>query len=99
VRIDRLSIDTITAHPHDRAIVRSIIALVREIGLAVTADGVETGAQADALIALGCVRQQGHLYAPALQASAFEDYLLERMAERYALAAEAQPTWETGDLA
>ena len=49
VRIDRLSIDTIGAHPHDRAIVRSIIALVREIGLAVTADGVETGAQADAL--------------------------------------------------
>ena len=61
VRIDRLSIDTITAHPHDRAIVRSIIALVREIGFAVTADGVETGAQADALIALGCVPQQGHL--------------------------------------
>ena len=55
VRIDRVSIDTITAHPHDRAIVRSIIALVREIGFAVTADGVETGAQADALIALGCV--------------------------------------------
>ena len=64
VRIDRISIDTITTHPHDRAIVRSIIALTREIGLEVTADGVETGAQADALIALGCVRQQGHLYAP-----------------------------------
>ena len=61
VRIDRISIDTITTHPHDRAIVRSIIALTREIGLEVTADGVETGAQADALIALGCVRQQGHL--------------------------------------
>jgi diguanylate cyclase (GGDEF)-like protein len=56
VRIDRHEIDAITAHPHDRAIVRSIIAVVREIGLAVTADGVETGAQADALIALGCVR-------------------------------------------
>ena len=28
VRIDRLSIDTIGARPHDRAIVRSIIALV-----------------------------------------------------------------------
>jgi predicted signal transduction protein with EAL and GGDEF domain len=53
VRIDRQAIDTITAHPHDRAIVRSIIAVVREIGLAVTAEGVETGAQADALIALG----------------------------------------------
>ena len=73
VRIDRISIDTITTHPHDRAIVRSIIALTREIGLEVTADGVETGAQADALIALGCVRQQGHLYAPALPEEAFEN--------------------------
>jgi len=99
VRIDRVSIDTITAHPHDRAIVRSIIALVREIGFAVTADGVETGAQADALIALGCVHQQGHLYAPALSAGEFEDYLLARMAERYVLASDPQPTWETGDLA
>jgi len=98
VRIDRLSIDTITTHPHDRAIVRSIIALVREIGLAVTADGVETGAQADALIALGCVRQQGHLYSPALIASEFEDFLISRLAERYALAGDRQPTWETNDL-
>lgn len=97
VRIDRVSIDTITAHPHDRAIVRSIIALVREIGLAVTADGVETGAQADALIALGCVRQQGHLYSHALPAGEFEDFLLARLAERYALA-DRQPTWETDDL-
>jgi diguanylate cyclase (GGDEF)-like protein len=99
VRIDRVSIDTITSHPHDRAIVRSIIALVREIGFAVTADGVETGAQADALIALGCVRQQGHLYAPALPAGEFEDYLLARMAEKFAQAADPLPTWETGDLA
>jgi predicted signal transduction protein with EAL and GGDEF domain len=98
VRIDRLSIDTIGAHPHDRAIVRSIIALVREIGLAVTADGVETGAQADALIALGCVRQQGHLYAPALPAGQFEDYLLARMAERYAQSVSPLPVWRTDEL-
>ena len=98
VRIDRLSIDTIGAHPHDRAIVRSIIALVREIGLAVTADGVETGAQADALIALGCVRQQGHLYAPALPAGEFEDYLLARMAERYTQAVSPLTNWKTDEL-
>ncbi|MEI8238197.1 MAG: EAL domain-containing protein [Actinomycetota bacterium] len=98
VRIDRLSIDTINAHPHDRAIVRSIIALVREIGLAVTADGVESGAQADALIALGCVRQQGHHYAPAMPAGAFEDFLITRMAERYAQAATPQRSWHTDEL-
>ncbi len=99
VRIDRLSIDTIGAHPHDRAIVRSIIALVREIGLAVTADGVETGAQADALIALGCVRQQGHLYSTALPAAEFEDFLLARMAERFAQLGAPATAWRTDDLA
>jgi EAL domain-containing protein (putative c-di-GMP-specific phosphodiesterase class I) len=98
VRIDRLSIDTIGSHPHDRAIVRSIIALVREIGLAVTADGVETGAQADSLIALGCVRQQGHLYAPALPPEQFENYLLARMAERYAQASAPSTNWKTDEL-
>ena len=98
VRIDRISIDTITTHPHDRAIVRSIIALTREIGLEVTADGVETGAQADALIALGCVRQQGHLYAPALPEDSFENYLLRRLAEQYVQAADTRPTWNTHEL-
>jgi EAL domain-containing protein (putative c-di-GMP-specific phosphodiesterase class I) len=83
VRIDRTSIDTITAHPHDRAIVRSIIGLVREIGLTATADGVETGAQADALIALGCIGHQGHLSSRALPASEFDSYLARAMAERF----------------
>jgi predicted signal transduction protein with EAL and GGDEF domain len=98
VRIDRISIDTITTHPHDRAIVRSIIALTREIGLEVTADGVETAAQADALIALGCVRQQGHLYAPALPEEGFENYLLRRLAEQYVQARDKAPTWDTHEL-
>lgn len=98
VRIDRLAIDTIGAHPHDRAIVRSIIALVREIGLAVTADGVENGAQADALIALGCVRQQGHLYSEALPAGQFEDFLLARMAERFAQSVSPPTNWRTDEL-
>ncbi len=83
VRIDRTSIDTITAHPHDRAIVRSIISLVREIGLIPTADGVETGAQSDVLIALGCIRHQGHLYSRALPAAEFDSYLAHAMVERY----------------
>jgi len=100
VRIDRTSIDTITAHPHDRAIVRSIIGLVREIGLTATADGVETGAQADVLIALGCIRHQGHLYSRALPASEFDSFLARSMVERMehrnssmkALAGD-YPTW------
>jgi EAL domain-containing protein (putative c-di-GMP-specific phosphodiesterase class I) len=77
VRVDRHSIDTITTHPHDRAIVRSIISVVREIGLTVTSEGVETGAQADSLIALGCVRQQAIAALP-LPVEQFERFVLER---------------------
>jgi diguanylate cyclase (GGDEF)-like protein len=105
VRIDRTSIDTITAHPHDRAIVRSIISLVREIGLTATADGVETGAQADVLIALGCIRHQGHLYSRALPASEFDSYLTRSMVERFAQESMTPkptigdyPLWQAGDL-
>ncbi len=98
VRIDRASIDAITAHPHDRAIVRSIIALVREIGLTATANGVETGAQADALIALGVVRQQGHVYAPALPANEFETFLLERLVQGMTEQGDAS-AWGPGELA
>jgi diguanylate cyclase (GGDEF)-like protein len=98
VRIDRQSIDTITAHPHDRAIVRSIIALVREIGLSVTAEGVETGAQADTLIALGCVRQQGHLYSPAIPAETFENYLVEHQAAGWLAAFDGGSAWTTDEL-
>lgn len=96
VRVDRQSIDTLTAHPHERAIVRSIISVVREIGLTVTSQGVETGAHADSLIALGCVRQQGHLYAPALPAAKFEAFVLERQAAGMVLAVE--PDWRTDEL-
>jgi EAL domain-containing protein (putative c-di-GMP-specific phosphodiesterase class I) len=98
VRIDRQAIDNITAHPHDRAIVRSIIAVVREIGLAVTAEGVETGAQADSLIALGCIRHQGHLYARAMSAEQFETYLVERQAEGYAKSQRQTGDWATDEL-
>ena len=68
--------------------------LWKVIGLSVAAEGVETGAQADALIALGCVRQQGHLYAPALSADAFETFLVERLAEGYAVHDVLAPAWD-----
>lgn len=97
VRIDRSAIDAIATHPHDRAIVRAVIGLVRDLGLAVTAEGVETGAQADALIALGCVRQQGFLYAPALATEQFETFLIRRQAETFDRQ-DAVDTWIIDNL-
>jgi EAL domain-containing protein (putative c-di-GMP-specific phosphodiesterase class I) len=57
-----------------------MVTLARDLGLAVSADGVESGAQADALLALGCTTHQGHLYARPMTASALEDLLLRHAA-------------------
>ena len=44
------------------------------------------------------MRQQGHLYAPALPEDGFENYLLRRLAEQYVQAADTRPTWNTHEL-
>lgn len=81
IRVDRQHVDALTSHPNDRAVVRAMVQLARDLGLAVSADGVETGSQADALLALGCTTHQGHLYARPMTASALEDLLLRHVAE------------------
>jgi predicted signal transduction protein with EAL and GGDEF domain len=81
VRIDRVALDAMLSHPTDRAIVRSLVALARDLGLTVSADGVETGAQSDALIALGCIRHQGHLHTRAVPAAELERMLYDQTAE------------------
>ncbi len=80
IRVDRQHVDALTSHPNDRAVVRAMVQLARDLGLAVSADGVETGSQADALLALGCITHQGHLYARAMTASALEELLLRHAA-------------------
>ena len=99
VRIDHRTLEAVDAHPHDRSIMRSVIGLVRDLGLSITAEGVETAAQADALVALGCVRHQGHLYAPAMRPEEFEDLLVRQLAERVAERMSPEPNWDTGELA
>ncbi|OHE85330.1 MAG: hypothetical protein A2190_01345 [Lysobacterales bacterium RIFOXYA1_FULL_69_10] len=51
-----------------RAILRSILELGAELGLHVVAEGVETQAQADTLVELGCREAQGFLYSAAVDA-------------------------------
>lgn len=63
LKIDRLFVDGIVRVGGDAAIVRSVLALGRELGLLVIAEGVETVDQHDALVTMGCTLFQGYLYA------------------------------------
>ncbi len=79
IRIDRSSLEAVESRPQDRAIVRALVGLGRDLGLTVSAVGVESGAQADALMVLGCVRQQGDHFSVPLDAEAFAGLLVLKM--------------------
>ncbi|WP_407353559.1 putative bifunctional diguanylate cyclase/phosphodiesterase [Luteimonas sp. R10] len=66
IKLDRSFVGGLPADPYDSAIVEAVAAIARKIGIDVVAEGVESQAQADALRALGIVRAQGFLFAPAL---------------------------------
>jgi len=63
LKIDRGFIRELGHNTNDLAIVRSIISLAGSFGLETVAEGVETEVAAATLIALGCIRAQGFLYA------------------------------------
>jgi len=60
IKIDRSFIGDIDSHD-TAAIVRTIIGLGQELGITVTAEGVETDAQLETLRRYGCVEAQGYL--------------------------------------
>lgn len=77
LKIDRLFVHDMASSERDAAIVRAIIDLGHGLGLKITAEGVETEEQRDALRTLGCDSLQGFLFSRPVGADAFRA-LLER---------------------
>lgn len=63
LKIDRSFVESLNATDDSRAIVQAIITLAHSLGLQTIAEGTETPEQVDILLAMGCDKAQGYLYA------------------------------------
>lgn len=69
LKIDRSFVTGMLTDRNNLAIVRAVLSLAQALGKQTTAEGVETGALAQTLAALGCTFGQGYFYAKPLEAS------------------------------
>jgi EAL domain-containing protein (putative c-di-GMP-specific phosphodiesterase class I) len=72
IKIDQRFVADIDTSTENQAIVRAIISLARDLGMRVTAEGVENEQQATVLAGLGCTEVQGFLYSRPLPSSELE---------------------------
>ncbi len=66
LKIDKSFVADVSSDPRDAAISRAIVFLAQSMGLEVMAEGVETEAQMQFLVAQGCGFFQGFLFSPPL---------------------------------
>ena len=78
LKIDKSFIDGINAPENaSNELVKTVLTLASGLGMATVAEGVETREQAEFLAENGCKVIQGYLFSPAINGSAFAEYLNE----------------------
>jgi diguanylate cyclase (GGDEF)-like protein/PAS domain S-box-containing protein len=75
LKIDRSFIKDLPKDKDDRAIVRAIISLAKNLELEVLAEGVETKEQKKFLVENWCDSAQGYLFAKPMSAQDFEEFI------------------------
>ena len=78
LKIDQAFVAAMQDNERDATIVRSTIELGHSLGLKVTAEGVETGRQAEMLRGFGCDSAQGHFFAMPLPVADFDRWIREQ---------------------
>ena len=89
IKIDRSFVKDIAESTGSLNIVRAVAALAKGLGMAATAEGVETQAQLDKIRGEGCSEMQGFLFSIPLPARDIERLFLSRMREAEAATAAA----------
>ncbi len=75
LKIDRSFVGDIPGNAADQEIVRTIVAMARNLNLSVLAEGVETAAQRDFLAAQGCTLAQGYFFSRPLSPEGLQGWL------------------------
>ena len=78
LKIDRTFVQHMVERPNDVEIVRATLALGRALGLTTLAEGVETLAQAELLLELGCAQAQGYYFGRPMSAEVISERLIEQ---------------------
>jgi diguanylate cyclase (GGDEF)-like protein/PAS domain S-box-containing protein len=76
LKIDQSFVRDLESDLDDRTLAGSIIALGHSLGLSVIAEGLETLAQRDILMELGCRTGQGYLYSRPISAEEFRTWVV-----------------------
>jgi diguanylate cyclase len=85
LKIDRSLIQRVVTDSKSAAIVRALISLGADLGFAVLAEGVETEAQFEMLLRMGCLQMQGYLLTRPVSACQVETLLTQRWGVRRAI--------------
>ena len=88
LKIDRSFVNGMIESPVEKELVRSVINLAQRLDFRLVAEGVETEAEAQALVDMGCSIAQGYLFAKPLPAGEFVD-LVEFNALEHAVSTES----------
>lgn len=78
IKIDRSFVRHLEHSPESCSIVQAIVTMAQTVGVAVTAEGVETEDQRDFLVAIGCSDLQGYLLSPPVSALDITALLAQR---------------------
>ncbi len=75
LKVDRSFVIDIDQHPATQRLVKTIIEMGHGLGLSVIAEGIETQAERDTLLNLGCDAMQGYFASKPLHGSKLQEWL------------------------